>query len=223
MMRRLALVGVAILTAVGCGGIPFRETELVSLEASDPGAVRERFSLALPETFRIVNTVTFEFKGHALLAIGYTQVDASERTFTVVGLHPGGGVKLFEISGDSDSAESSFALEDFSIHGDIARAVGGDTRRMYFDRVPASHATVSKERYRILFRQRAGDGVIEFVFAGSEGVLVEKRYIEDGSRIWSVSYYEYRRNNGKLYPDGIILDHHRHGYRLVVRLREIRS
>ena len=72
-------------------------------------------------------------------------------------------------------------------------------------------------------RQRAGEGVIEFVFAGSEGVLVEKRYIEGGGRIWSVSYYEYRRKNGKLYPDGIILDHHRYGYRLVVRLREIRS
>ena len=57
----------------------------------------------------------------------------------------------------------------------------------------------------------------------SDGVLVEKRYYENGRKIWTVSYYEYRRENGKLYPDGIILEHHEYGYRLVVRLREIRS
>ncbi len=140
--------------------------DLVSLEEVDPETVRESFAVALPAAFRVVNTVTFEFKGRAFSAIGYTQVDTSSETFTVVGLHPAGGVKLFEISGDSENAESSFALEDFAIHGDIARVVGDDTRRMYFDRVPASDATVSKEQYRILFRQRAGDGEIEFVFAG---------------------------------------------------------
>ena len=220
---RPALLGLAILSAVSCSSVPFREMDMVSLEEVDPETVRESFSVALPAAFRVINTVTFEFKGRAFSAIGYTQVDTSSETFTVVGLHPAGGVKLFEISGDSENAESSFALEDFAIHGDIARVVGDDTRRMYFDRVPASNATVSKEQYRILFQQRAGDGEIEFVFAGSEGVLVEKHYYENGGRIWSVSYYEYRWDDGKLYPDGIILEHHEYGYRLVVRLREIHS
>jgi hypothetical protein len=197
--------------------------DLVSLEGVDPETVKERFALALPAAFRIVNTVAFEFRRQGFAAIGYTEVDTSRETFTVVGLHPAAGVKLFEISGDSEGAESSFAIEAFAIHGDIARAVGDDTRRMYFDRIPAPDATVSQERYRILFRQQAGDGELEFVFAGGEGVLVEKHYYENGSKVWSVSYYEYRRDNGKLYPDGIILDHHEFRYRLVVRLREIRS
>jgi hypothetical protein len=222
-IRRLALLGLGILTAVGCRNVPFRQLELVSVEKVDPKVVRERFALALPTAFGVVNSVTFELKGHALAAIGYTEVDTSSETFTVVGLHPAGGVKLFEVSGDSEQAESSFAVADFAIHGNIARAVGDDTRRMYFDRVPAPDATVVMERYRILFRQQEGEGEIEFVFAGSEGLLIEKRYYENGSRIWSVSYYEYRRDGGKLYPDGIILDHHRYGYRLVVRLREILS
>jgi hypothetical protein len=94
---------------------------------------------------------------------------------------------------------------------------------MYFDRLPGSDATVSQERYRIVFRQQAGDGEVEFVFAGIEGALVEKHYCERGRKIWSVAYYEYRRENGKLYPNGIILNHHQYGYRLLVRLREIRS
>jgi hypothetical protein len=219
----LVLFGIGILSAVGCSGVPFRQVDLVSLEGVDPEAMRERFALALPAAFGIVNTVSFEFKGRAFAAIGYTQVDTTEETFTVVGLHPAAGVKLFQISGNKETARSSFALEAFEVHGDVARAVGGDTRRMYFERLPAADATVSRERYRILFRQQAGDGEIEFVFAGGEGLLVEKRYYENGSRVWSVSYYEYRRHNGKLFPEGIILDHHAYGYRLVVRLREIRS
>jgi len=222
MLRRLALLGAAVLGALGCSSVPFRETDLVSLEAVDPEAMREKFALALPEAFQIVNSVTFEFRGRAFAAIGYTQVDTTRGTFTVIGLHPAAGVKLFEISGDSHDADSSFALEAFASQGDIAGAIGDDTRRMYFGRLPAAGASVSKECERILFRQRAGDGEIEFVFAGSDGVLVRKRYYENGSKIWSVSYYEYRVEDGKLYPDGIILDHHEYGYRLVVRLREIR-
>ena len=221
-MRRLALLGLGILGALGCSGVPFREVDRVSLEGVDPEAVRERFASSLPVSFRIVNTVTFEFKGKAFAAIGYTEVDTARRTFTVIGLHPAAGVKLFEVSGDSENTESSYALEAFTTHGDISRAVGDDTRRMYFDRLPGSDATVSQERYRIVFRQPAGDGEIEFVFAGGEGALVEKHYFERGRKIWSVAYYEYRRDNGKLYPDGIILDHHQYGYRLLVRLKEIR-
>jgi hypothetical protein len=222
-MLRLALLGLGILSAVGCSNVPFRQTELVSLEGVDPQTVRERFALALPVGFRVVNTVTFEFRGRALAAIGYTQVDAVSETFTVIGLHPAAGVKLFEVSGDSETTDSSFALEDFAVHGDIAGAVGEDTRRMYFDRVPASDATFSMERERIRFRQPTADGHLEFVFAGGDRALVEKSYYENGRKIWSISYYEYRREGGKLYPDGIILRHHEYRYRLVVRLREIRS
>ena len=222
-LRRLALLGIGILGALGCSGVPFREVDLVSLEAVDPETMRERFGLALPVAFEIVNTVTFEFKGRAFAAIGYTKVDTSRETFIVIGLHPAAGVKLFEISGDAQNSDSRFALEAFASQGDIARAIGDDTRRMYFERLPAAEASVSKEHHRILFRQQAGEGEIEFVFAGHDGVLIEKSYYENGSKVWSVSYYEYRLDDGKLYPDGIILDHHEYGYRLVVRLREIRS
>ena len=221
-MRRLALLGLGILGTLGCSGVPFREVDPVSLEGVDPEAVRERFASSLPVAFRIVNTVTFEFKGKAFAAIGYTEVDTARRTFTVIGLHPAAGVKLFEVSGDSQNTESSYALEAFTTHGDISRVVGDDTRRMYFDRLPGSDATVSRERYRLVFRQQAEAGEVELVFAGGEGALVEKHYYEGGRKIWSVAYYEYRRDNGKLYPDGIILDHHQYGYRLLVRLKEIR-
>ena len=222
-MRVLVLFGLGVFWVFACTTVPFQEVSLVSVEQVNPNAMREQFAVALPERFLIINTVTFEFKGQAFSAIGYTEVDASRKTFTVVGLHPAGGLKLFELSGDSEDAKCTFALEEFTRWGDFSLVVAEDTRRMYFDRIPGPDAKISKEKYRILFRQRAGDGDIEYVFGGADGVLVEKRYYEGGSRIWSVSYYDYRREMGKLYPAGIILEDHRRRYRLVVRLREIRS
>ncbi len=220
---RRGLAGLGILAVVACSTVPFREVDLVPLEGVDAERLRTEFARVLPLSFRIVNTVTFHFKGNSFSAIGYTEVDTLAEAFTVVGLHPAGGVKLFEVSGESENVESGFALEEFSARGDLARAVGDDTRRMYFDRLPSPDAKVHGERYRVLFRQEEGEGELEYVFAGSDGLLVQKCYYEDGRKVWSASYYEYRRKHGKMYPDGIILEHHDYGYRLVVRLKEIRS
>jgi hypothetical protein len=222
-LRQLLFSGLTIALAVGCSSVPFEEGDLVSVDAMEPELIREGFASALPAKFRIVNTVTVEFRGQVFGGIGYTDVDTSERTFTVVGLHPAGGVKLFEVSGTSDDVECKFALEEFSRRGDVAKTIGDDTRRMYFDRVPDPSAKVSRGKYRILFRQPEADGELEYVFAGANGVLVEKRYYEKGKRVWSAFYYEYRREKGKLYPGGIVLKHHQYRYRLIVRLREVRT
>lgn len=222
-LRRWVLVGLGVSCIFGCSTVPFSEIALVSVDGVDPQVVREQFLLELPVKFRIVNTVSFQFRGKTFSAIGYTEVDTSTKTFTVVGLHPAGGFKLFELSGDSEDVECTFALEELTRRGDFAQAVGDDTRRIYFDRVPARDAKVSKGKYRIFFRQQTVDGEMEYVFAGIDGVLVEKRYYENGSKVWSASYYEYRRENGRLYPSGIILEHHEYRYQLVVRLKEIWS
>jgi hypothetical protein len=221
--QQLLLSGLMIAVVVGCRSVPFEEGVLVPVNAMEPELIRVGFASALPAKFRVVNTVSVEFRGQAFGSIGYTDVDTSERTFTVVGLHPAGGMKLFEVSGVSDQVECKFALEEFTRHGDVARMVGDDTRRMYFDRVPDPSAKVSRGKYRIFFRQPEADGELEYVFGGADGVLVEKRFYENGKRIWSASYYEYRRENGRLYPGGIVMEHHQYRYRLIVRLREVQS
>ena len=53
-------------------------------------------------------------------------------------------------------------------------------------------------------------------------MLIEKRYYEKNRLLWSIFYYEYRQDHGKLYPGGIILRNYRFGYNLVVRLKEVR-
>ena len=221
-MWQLIITGLVVLYSAGCSSIPFQGVSYVSVDLVHPAAVRERFSLLLPRKFQLVNTIVFQYNRHYTSAIGYTAIDTHQKIFTVVCLNPM-GVKLFELSGDANDVECRFALEGFTRQGDFAQAVADDIRRIYFDRIPGPEAEVCKQKHKIIFRQSAGSGIMEYVFAGKDNVLIEKRYYEGDRRVWSVFYYEYRLEDGKLYPVGIVLRHHQYGYQLVVRLKEISS
>ena len=72
-------------------------------------------------------------------------------------------------------------------------------------------------------RRGGGPGTMEYVFAGADPVLIRKRYYREKRNIWDVFYYEYRRENGKLHPGGIVFRHYQYRYQLVMRLKEIRE
>ncbi|MFH1976928.1 MAG: hypothetical protein ABIJ52_15500 [Pseudomonadota bacterium] len=195
----------------------------MSMEKAEPGMVKEQFSLMLPDRFQIISTIAFEYKGQSISFIGYSDIDTKEKKFIVAGLNPV-GIKLFEITGNSDKTELRFAIEDFTKKGNFTEAVAGDIRKIYFDRLPADSSKVYKKKHEIVFVQEEPEGAImEFVFAGPGNLLVEKRCIVDNKVIWRANYYEYRKENGKLHPAGIILENIKYGYKLIMRLKEIRS
>jgi hypothetical protein len=100
--------------------------------------------------------------------------------------------------------------------------VGEDIRRIYFDNLPSREAKIEKEKLRIIFSQPRGLGLMRYVFAGSQKMLIEKSYFEKGRCAWRVYYYEYRREQDKFYPAAIILKNYRFGYNLIVRFKEVR-
>ena len=102
------------------------------------------------------------------------------------------GIKLFELTGDRNTINPNFVLKELLQRGDLPQAVGEDIRRIYFDMLPSGQA------------------------------IIEKHYYEKNRKIWSVFYYDYLMNNGRLYPAGLILKHHRFGYNLIIRLKEVR-
>jgi hypothetical protein len=221
-MKSSAWVGIFLLLfIVGCGTIPFHETELVPLGPGDPRDIVKRFQAGLPDSFELLNTVVFEYNGRKFTAIGTVQINRAERVFKVAGMNPM-GIKLFEFSGDQKSVTSQYAIADFSKFGDLARAVGNDIRRIYFDLIPGPEAWAWKRKSTQIFRQSFGSGVLEYVFAGMRGDLIEKRYYEEDGIVWKASYYEYRDQDGKRWPQGIVFVHYRFGYRLIVKQKELR-
>ncbi|MBI5056063.1 MAG: DUF3261 domain-containing protein [Nitrospirae bacterium] len=221
-MKRLLIILILFACITSCAGIPFQKASEVPMESADPWALVEEFRGHSPENFMLINSIVFDYNWNKLSGLGYIKVDAKEKTFTVVCINPM-GVKLFELAGDKDRIDSHFAMEQFTKKGNFPRTVGEDIRRIYFDLTPSASAEVKKRKYKVIFDEPLGAGVVEYIFAGEGGHLVEKNYYEDSRLNWRVSYYEYRQKDGKIYPSGIILDNYKYGYGLTIKLKEIRG
>jgi hypothetical protein len=220
-MRSFIFLVLLIVSGAGCVTVPFQKTSHMPFDSVDPQRAREEFASSIPDRFQIINTIVFRYKRQSLSGLGYIDVNRELKTFTVSCLNPV-GIKLFELSGDKDSIRPHYVLKELLREGDLPQVVGEDIRRIYFDNVPSGEAKAHKERYRIIFSEPSGSGMIKHIFAGSQALLIEKSYYEKKHRVWSVFYYEYRLDRGKFYPAGVMLKNYRFGYNLVVRLKEVR-
>ena len=214
--------GLVVLCVTGCVSIPFEKTQHISVNTVQPTAIREQFANSLSKKFKVVSTIVFQYRGHKFSAIGYTDVDSLQKIFTIVCLNHA-GIKLFELTGNNNSVECKFVLEETSFPSGFTKAVANDIRRIYFDCIPDPEAKIYKKKDKIIFKQPVEAGVMKCIFAGTDNLLVEKRYYKGWRKIWSVFYYEYREKNGKLYPSGIMFRHHKYNYQLTVRLKEIQT
>ncbi len=222
VMKRRYAICILSFIIFACSSVPFTKTVYTPLGQVEPVSVLSSYREKVPDEINLLNTIVFEYRWRKFSGIGQVTADMLEKTFAVVCINPM-GVKLFEISGDKDTTNSRFVMEPLSKKGDIAKAVGEDIRRIYFDLIPQSNAESIKSKYKLIFKQAHNAGIIEYVFAGVDGYLIEKKYYEDGDPVWGVSYYEYRIKGGKLYPGGIILNNFKYNYRLIVRLKEVQD
>jgi hypothetical protein len=214
------LIAILHVLVAACVRVPFQETKLVSLDSEDPHSMVERFQKGIPASFQLLTSVVFEYNSRKFAGIGTVQINSSDGVFRVAGMNPM-GVKLFELSGDRHRVTSHYSIADFSRYGDIATAVGNDIRRIYFDLVPGPEASIGKRKYKLIFRQASSPGSLEYIFAGAGGDLIEKNYYEDNGLVWRISYYEYRDQDGKRWPQGIVFLNYQYGYRLTIRQKEL--
>jgi Protein of unknown function (DUF3261) len=205
---------------LGCTSIPFKNIEYVDLNNVNADSLLREFKNSLAQKMGVINSIVFQYKWQQFSALGYSQIDLENDAFQVSCMTPV-GIKLFELTGNRTEIKPVFVLKELLQRGDLPRAVGEDIRRIYFDMQPDPSAKPEKQKYKIIFTQPLGKGMVKYVFAGSRHWLIEKHYYENQQNLWSVYYYDYLLNNGRLYPSGLILKHHRFGYNLVIRLKEV--
>ena len=220
-MKRMVLFLSVVLVA-GCATVPFKPIEPVPMEGLQPETVRRRFAGQLPREFEIMNSVVFSFHFMKFSGMGPLRWNMKKDSFAVAGMNLA-GVKLFEVRSTAGSIEAGYIFPGFSKYGDLPRAIYDHVRILYFDRVPADTAVVTRKKNSMVFRQPWDAGFLEYVFAGKDGLLAEKHYSVNGRRRWSVFYYEYAHTQGRVLPGGIILRNHQYGYSLVMRLKEVVS
>ena len=220
VVRRLSsVIAAAFATALlaGClGPAPFRAAERVPVAHMDPAAVRAAFAKTVPDRYKLANSAVFRIRGRQMTGVGYVAVDAGRRSFAVACISPL-GISLFEISATNDVIKCNLGIAGVPHKEAFARVVAADVRDIYLDPVPGEGAEAVKTRDSIVFRQSDGDGRREHIFAGTEGLLVEKRL----GRSRRIRYYDYIEKDGKRFPRGIVLDNRKYRYRLVLRLKEI--
>lgn len=220
MIRKFIIV--LTIAICGCSSMPFKHSDYLSFEGVDPQTLRTNFSEELPQEFELLNSAIFRYSYLSFSALGVVRVDRSKKILDLVGFNHL-GLMLFELSLDSDGkANCKYALPEFTKHKDFASFVLNDIGKIYFDRLPSQSAEVRQKRRKIVFKDSLKDAVTEYVFSGEGRYLAEKNYYEKQRKIWSVFYYEYILRDGKIYPEGIVFKHYKYGYKLIIRLKEIR-
>jgi len=208
--------------AVGCASIPFKQIDYVAIGNLSPLRLCQEFKASLAQELNVVNSIVFQYKWRSFSALGYTHLDLTDGSFQVSCMNPV-GIKLFELTGNRKEIDSNFVLKELLQKGDLPKVVGEDIRRIYFDMLPGPDAQIERQKYKMIFTQPLGTGTLEYVFGGSQHRLTEKHYYEKKRKLWSVYYYEYLASKNGLYPSGLILKHHRFGYKLIIRLKEVLS
>jgi hypothetical protein len=213
---------ITILFLCACTRVAFESAPRVRLNEKNPERIRAHFANALPLQFQRVDTLTFQYGGRRMSAIGITDVDMEAESFKVVGLNPL-GIKLFDLSGDMRTINSRFVAPAFSQHKNFAQSIAQDIRRIYFHRIPASSADVSVGKYQAVYQNKEGHERLTYIFSGEIPRLTSKQLCRNNNIQWRVQYFEYVKINNHIHPGKIYLKNHKYNYQLTIVLKEIRS
>ncbi|MFA5394206.1 MAG: DUF3261 domain-containing protein [Candidatus Ratteibacteria bacterium] len=217
---RILLISLLLTCFGGCGSISFEPTALVSVQNTTPEKIRNDFAKSLPGKFELLNSVVFQYGTRSFVALGYTSVDIKNKTFAVTGLNPA-GIKLFDLSGNDTEIEAKFMLPELSAKDDFAKAVAESVRKIYFDRIPPASARIIQTKKQLIFQELIPGGMVEYIFTGADNLLTEKSYYRNGRPVFSIFYYEYLRDDSKLYPQEIVFKNQQYHYQLRLRLKQI--
>ncbi len=219
MRTCITLLLTAFITS-GCHTVPFQKTHYMPLKGVDPAQVRAQFIDRLPASFETINSTVFAYRFLKVSCLGPARIDIVNNRFTVIGMNHV-GVKLFELNYTNGAIGETYVFPELQKHENFAKGVCEDIARIYLDLVPPETAHIVLKKRKVIFRAHADGGVMEYIFAGPDQYLTEKRFCKDGRKIWSVRYYEYTSDHGKVFPGGVVLRHYGYNYYLVIRLKEI--
>ncbi len=219
-MKPSVLILLSAFVFAGCTSVPFKTVPQIAPGTNSAETVRAAFACTQDSNYEALQSVVFQMFGRKMTGLGYFSVDTETSTFALSCMTPM-GMKLFDIQGQGDAVKAVFALPQFGQKENLARAVGLDLKRTYFNNIPSESAEIRREKHRFIFVQRQADGRTEYDFGGPEQFLLEKRFYEGRKLVCRIRYYEYEPQDGFFYPRGIVLDNRKYHYRLILRLKSV--
>jgi len=170
--------------------------------------------------FDLLNSIIFSFHGHEIAAMGYTEVDRKNKSFSVAAISPI-GLKLFEMSFSDGKLDTHYVIEHLLKHGDAAKAIGNDIARIYFNIVPKGESEffINENNYEL--KENVENGFIKYVYGGTQSLLIKKGFYVKNKLQWEVNYFNYKKINDKILPFGIIFNNKLYKYKLYILTKQI--
>ncbi|MBF0593853.1 MAG: DUF3261 domain-containing protein [Candidatus Omnitrophica bacterium] len=219
MSRRL-LAGLLSLIFIfgGCAHLP-----IMSVSPQDAQSVVDDFHRRLANKYEIVDSVEFKIGFFSFSSLGMTSIDLVNDHLAVAGVTPV-GITLFSVVADKGKVTQAFVMPQFAKRGDVAKAVSGNIRDIYFDLTPGSFLSGSSRGDQLSVKTALENGLQhEYFFSLKDRVLGEKRLYKNGRLFWRIFYSNWTEDSaGHIHPGKIRLVHRAYHYQLIINTKEVR-
>lgn len=208
-----------LTTLFGCTTMPFDPPAKTDYRNVDPAQVTANFDAAVAKDFELLESVVFEFFGKALTGMGYLAVESDTEKYALSCMTPA-SIKLFEFRGEGSEVEALFVPPPLEDKREMfTQSVAQDIRRIYFDWTPPTSARLKHKKDRLVYRAEN----TEYIFAGPDYTLAQKHFLGGWRKQCSIYYFNYEKENGKLYPKAIVLHNRKYHYRLILRVKSVQT
>ncbi len=226
---------ILLLTTSACHSLPYEYDPVPPLAETEWPLYRDAVQPPAEQMkpFAFQGKVTFEykfFKQATLCAVSYDE----SGELRVAAFSPSGG-KIFELAGTADSlADFWFMPIDFldGHEKEAARFILEDFFHIFgglepWHGVKPGATEIVKDDSKIIRRESVedgdGDGKKELVseFWGTKLPVMGKSYFKNETIDWQSWYFRYIVNDATIFPEIIVYDNYKHGYRLILTVSDL--
>ena len=227
----LALIPAFLLFTTACRSLPYEYEPVPPLTETEWQLYRDKVQPpAEPmKPFAFQGKVTFEykfFKQATLCAVSYDE----SGELRVAAFSPSGG-KIFELAGTADALADYWFMPIDVLDGHEKEAAGFILEDFFHifsglepwrGAKPGATETV-KDDSKIIRREPFGDGGGELVseFWGPKLPVMNKYYFKNETIDWQSWYFRYIVKDTVIFPEIIVYDNNKHGYRLILTVSEL--
>lgn len=217
-MRRIGqlLVCALLIGAAGCASAPrFPANRLTPTAPVSAAELASGLWSTRPGSLLVRQSALFEFRGMQVPVAGLMKLDPKAKSARLIGMNDM-GVKLYDISIDTEGSQANFMVPELSRYPGFAEAVALSVRRIFLTPEPAAgdRLEIAADRY-LLNSELPGGASVRFTLGGEWRQLLEKS-VAGPAETWRASYYQYAERGGRPFPGGIVLEDDRAGYRLTL-------
>ncbi|MFH2057485.1 MAG: DUF3261 domain-containing protein [Pseudomonadota bacterium] len=227
----------------GCStGIP-EHHRVVLNNLNQPKAYNQinQYNQLILQKADIVSAITFNFRGRALSALGITELDSENNSFSVAALSPM-GMTLFKLKREKGELVSRYIMPQFGPKemdktaemNKMPDMINNDIALIYFNRnlnlpesvsVPENFFDMDKYGVTIHTQanNQAGNKNYQYIFSGNPLKLIKKSMLENKTKIWSVDYYDYKNVGSKEIPYKIFFKNYTYGYTIDIQTIDIQT